>query len=203
MRMYATRVPADAPPGSIGNCRGILRNLDTRQPIRWPIWFDYHDDRQQLCDFEAWMYDEKTCKKLYATGQKAESLRYIGMARLFFIPRAPDFRVKPTSPRELAESLDDARQRLVEPKLRVIGEECEERGCHRLSCFRVSWEQEIEPQRDADGRLHERAVTREAHCYCAYHARLPRFTSRRGVETEVAVEKPDPVKIHYEEVRPQ
>ena len=186
----------DAPPGSIKNARGMLRNRDTGEVIRWVIWAEIPEDPEQLGEFEAFRSNPEDWRE---KGFPLSEIRYTGRARLQFVPAAPRIGVRPTSPRELAESLDDARRRLVEPKLLVIGEECEERGCHRLSCFRVSWEQEIEPQRDADGRLHERAVAREAHCYCEYHARLPRFTTRRGVETEVEVEKPDPVKIHYEE----
>ena len=176
--------------------RGLLQNLDTREIIRWVRWAEIPDDPEQPGEFEAFRTEPEAYK---AKCLPLSDIIYRGKARLRFVPAAPRIGVKPTSPRELAESLADARRRLVEPKLLVIGEECEERGCHRLSCYRVSWEQEIDPQRDADGRLHERAVAREAHCYCEYHARLPRFTSRRGVEAEVAVEKPDPVKIHYEE----
>lgn len=120
-------------------------------------------------------------------GLNLADLVYRGTCRLRFIPAAP-LRVKPSDPRDLAGSLDEARRRLVEPKLLIPGEECEQRGCHRLSRWKVTEEQEIEPEVTADGRQHERAICVRVRSFCDRHYRLPVFKSVRGVEQEVEVE---------------
>ncbi len=169
--------------------RGLLMNRDTRQPIRWVRWAEIPEDPEQPGEFEAFHMNPEQAK---AQGIPLTDIIYRGKARLRFIPAAPRIPGKPTSERDLAGSLDEARKSLVNPKLLIPGEECEYPGCHRLSEWRVSDEQEIEPQADAEGKLGERAITTRVRCYCSKHYRLPTFKSRRGVENEVPIEEARP-----------
>lgn len=165
--------------------RGMVRNRDTGELIRWVRWAEIPEDPEQPGEFEAFRSNPEEWK---ARGLPLSEIIYRGRARLQFIPAAPRIGGRPTSARELYESLDDARKSLVNPKLLVPGEECEERFCHRLASWQVADEHEIEPHTDAEGRRHERAVTVRVHCYCDRHFRLPVMVSRRGVESEVNVE---------------
>ena len=189
-RMYASKnLPADAPPGSLYQCRGFLKNRDTNQPIRWPRWFDLADDPEQPTDFEAFRCEPQAWKD---KGLDLHEIVYRGRARLLFIPRGPTFAATPTSRRDLSGSLEEAKRRHVNPKLLIPGEECDYPGCHRLSEWRVSDEQEIDPERDTTGAEYERAITTRVRCYCSRHYRLPTFTTVRGVEREEEVEEGRP-----------
>ena len=165
--------------------RGILRNRDTEQIIRFVRWAVIPDDPEQPGEFEAFRSEPEAWKAL---GFPLSEILYRGTARLQFIPAAPRYGVRPSSQRDLDESLTEARARLVEPKLLVPGEECMEPDCHRLACWKVSDEVEIEPQRDEDGNLYERAVTTRVRIYCHRHFRLPTCTNTRGVQSEIDVE---------------
>jgi hypothetical protein len=169
--------------------RGMLINAETGQPIRWVRWADVPDHPEQQGDFEAFTINPDDAK---ARGIPLADTVYRGRCRMRFVPAAPRFASTPTSQRDLNGSLEDARRRLVQPKLLVPGEECDEPGCHRLSAFRVSDEVEIEPQRDAEGRQLERAVATRIRSYCDKHYRLPTFTSTRGVQSEVEIEEARP-----------
>lgn len=166
--------------------RGLFIDVATRRPLRWPVWVDLQDNPALESDFCAFREEPNAA---LARGTPLETIRYRGKARLRFIRAAPVFGRKPSDPRDLAGSLDEARRRFVEPKLLIPGEECEYPGCHRLSAYRVSDEQEIEPERDAQGRLCERAVVTRVRCYCPWHYQLPRFKSVRGVESEVPIQE--------------
>jgi hypothetical protein len=165
--------------------RGLLVDAETGRLIRWARWAEVPDDPRQPGEYEAWRYPEAECRARFAAGEPREALLLRRRCRLRFVPAAP-LAVRPTDPRDLAGSLDEARRRWA-PKLLVCGEECEEPGCHRLSAWWVSDERLIEPERDADGVLHERAVTTRARAYCDRHYRGPVQTSLRGVESEVEV----------------
>ena len=169
--------------------RGMFIDRDTNRPVRWIVWAEIPDDPEQMADYEAFRSNPEEWK---ARGFPLSEIRYKGRCRLRFIPSAPRYGVRPTSQKDLQGSLDEARKRLVEPKLLIPGEECEERGCHALSEYRVSWEQIIEPALDEAGNLCERAVMTQVHCYCSKHYRLPRMVSQRGVESEVEVEEGRP-----------
>ncbi len=169
--------------------RGLLMNRDTGERIRFVRWAEIPDDPEQPGEFEAFRCEPEAYKAL---GFPLTDIIYRGKARLRFIPVAPRIPGKPTSERDLAGSLDEARKSLVNPKLLIPGEECEYPGCHRLSEWRVSDEQEIEPQADAEGNLGERAITLRVRCYCSKHYRLPTFTSRRDVTNEVPIEEARP-----------
>lgn len=165
--------------------RGMLFDAETGRPIRWVRWAEVPDDPEQQGEFEAFRVDPKEAK---ARGVPLAEIVYQGRCRLRFVPAAPRFGIKPSDARDMAESLDDARRRLVQPKLLIPGEECDEHGCHRLSCWRVSDEVEIEPRTLADGRLAERAITTRVRSYCHMHYRLPTFETIRGVQSEVKVD---------------
>lgn len=169
--------------------RGMLINRDTGKPVRWVRWAEIPDDPEQPGEYEAFRTEPEAWK---AQGLPLSDIIYRDKARLRFIPAAPRIAGKPTSQRDLAGSLDEARRSLVNPKLLVLGEECEYPGCHRLSEWRVSYEQEIEPQADGLGGLGQRAITTEIHDYCSRHYQLPRFKSLRGVESEVQLEEGRP-----------
>lgn len=169
--------------------RGMLFDAATGRPIRWCRWAEIPDDPEEEGEFEAFSREPTEAQRL---GIPLESIVYRGRARLRFVPAAPRFGHTPTSQRDLSGSLDDARRRLVEPKLLIPGEECDEPGCHRLSEWRVSDEQEIEPQTDSEGVRHERAVTCRVRCYCSAHYKPPRFVNLRGVESEVPIEEARP-----------
>lgn len=165
--------------------RGVFLNVITGQLLRWPIWVDLENTCLES-EFEAFREEPNAA---LARGTPLDAIRYRGKARLRFLKAAPVFGCKPSDPRDLAGSLDEARRRFVEPKLLIPGEECEEPGCHRLSAYRVSDEQEIEPETDAMGRKCERAIAIRVRCYCPWHYQLPRFKSVRGVESEVPIEE--------------
>lgn len=173
--------------------RGLLINRDTRQPIRWVRWAEIPEDPEAPGEFEAFLTEPQAYR---ARGLPLSDILYRGRARLRFIPAAPRFGPRPTSARELYESLDDARRSLVRrlepPAVLIPGvvpiHECEVATCHQPAWWLVSDEREIEPQRDAEGREHERAVTVAAHYFCDRHFRLPTVVSRRGVESEVETE---------------
>ena len=174
---------------SRSGARGMLMNLDSGKPIRWVRWADVPETTEQEGDYEAFHMNPEQAKQ---QGIPLSEIIYRGRCRMRFIPAAPAFRSTPTSQRDLSGSLEEARKRLVEPKLLVPGEECDEPKCHRLSEYRVSDEVEIEPERDSEGRLFERAVTTRVRCYCGAHYRLPRFVNTRGVEREVETEEGRP-----------
>jgi hypothetical protein len=171
--------------------RGLLMNLDTGKPIRWVRWADVPESTEQQGEFEAFRCNPEQAK---AQGIPLSEIIYRGKCRMRFVPAAPRIPGKPSNQRDLSGSLDDARKRLVEPKLLIPGEECEYPGCHNLSAFRCSEEVEIEPEVDAEGKAYERAVTVRVRCYCSNpkHYRNPVFTSIRGVQSEVAVEEGRP-----------
>jgi hypothetical protein len=169
--------------------RGVFLDVATGRPLRWAIWVDLAEDPRLESEFEAFREEPNAALK---RGILPGTLRYRGRARLRFIPAAPVWRPKPSSPRDLAGSLDEARRRFVVPKLLIPGEECEEPGCHGLSEYRVSDEQEIEPEVDATGRKCERAVALRVRCYCSRHYRQPTFKSVRGVEQEVEITEARP-----------
>jgi hypothetical protein len=165
--------------------RGLLIDVDANRPVRWVRWADIPEDPNQPGEYEAFRSDPEEARR---QGVQLSALVYRGRCRLRFVPAAPRLSGKPTSPRDMIASLDDARRRLVQPKLLIPGELCQERGCHRLASWKCSDEVEIEPERDADGRQHERAVTVRVHSWCDAHFCLPVFQSVRGVEQEVSVE---------------
>ncbi len=142
--------------------RGLFLDVATGRPVRWVVWADLPDDASQEAEYEAFL-EEPTAA--VARGIPLEAIRYRGRARLRFVRAAPVFGVKPTSPRDLAGSLDEARAR-VDKRLLVLGEECSEPRCHRMARWSVSWEQIIEPERDAEGKLHERAVCVRRLAFC-------------------------------------
>lgn len=174
---------------SRSGARGVLLNAETGQRIRWVRWADIPEDHEQQGEYEAFSRDPEEAK---ARGIPLADIIYRGRCRLRFVPAAPRFTCTPTSERDLAGSLDEARRRLVDQRLLVLGLECDEPGCHRQAQYRVSDEQEIEPQRDAEGHQFERAIAVRARCYCARHYRLPTLTSMRGVQAEVEVEEARP-----------
>lgn len=170
--------------------RGVFLDAATGQPVRWVIWADLADDPALESEYEAFRSDPREALR---AGVLPGTLRYRGRARLRFIPAAPLFRVKPTDPRDLAGSLVEGRQRFrkARPLIFVPGTdhpECDEPLCHQPAAWSVSDEQEIEPERDAEGRLHERAITVRPRFYCSAHYRAPTFCNVRGVESEVPEE---------------
>jgi hypothetical protein len=163
----------------------MLINAETGKLIRWVIWAELPDDPTRQGEFEAFREEPNSA---LTRGILPALLKYRGKARLRFVRAAPVFGPKPSDPRDLAGSLEEGRRRFVERKLLIPGEECNVRGCHRLSQWRVSDEQEIEPEVDAEGRRCERAVVTRVRSYCSWHYALPRFKSVRGVESEVEIE---------------
>lgn len=164
--------------------RGLLINADTGKPIRWVCWADLPDDPQQQGEYEAFR-EEPTAA--LARGIPLSSLRYQGRARLRFVRAAPVFRSRPSERRDLMGSLAEARAR-VDRRLLVLSEECCEPRCHQRAQWAVSWEQLIEPERDSEGKLHERAVCVRQLAFCSSHYRPPVVRNLRGVESEVEVE---------------
>jgi hypothetical protein len=165
--------------------RGLFIDVVTGRQLRWVIWVDLQDDPALLSEFEAFREEPNAA---LARGILPAALRYRGKAQLRFVRAAPVFGPKPSDPRDLAGSLEEGRRRFVQRKLLIPGEECEVRGCHRLSEWCVSDEQEIEPEVDREGRRCERAVVTRVRSYCSRHYELPRFKSVRGVESEVEIE---------------
>jgi hypothetical protein len=166
--------------------RGLLVNVETGALIRFTLWAEIPDDPRQPGEYEAWRWPPDECRRRYAAGEQRESLVVRGRCRLRFVPAAPLFAPRPSAREDLAGSLDEARRR-VDRRLLVLGTECSEPLCHRPATWAVSWEQLIEPERDADGNLHERAVCVRRVAYCEAHYRPPRQRSLRGVESEVPV----------------
>jgi hypothetical protein len=164
--------------------RGVLLNAETGQPIRWAKWAEIPDDPSQPGEFEAFR-EEPTAAA--ARGIPATAILYRGRCRLRFIPAAPRFGTKPSAVRDLVGSLDEARRR-VDKRLLILSDECDEPGCHRWADWQVAHEQLIEPEVDAQGKRHERAVTVKIENWCAKHYRPPVQTNQRGVESEVEVE---------------
>ncbi len=172
--------------------RGLLMNRDTGERIRFVRWAEIPDDPEQPGEFEAFRCEPEAYKAL---GLPLTDIIYRGKARLRFIPAAPRIPGKPTSERDLAGSLDEARARLQCKPLLIDPNnprECDEPKCHRLALWIVSDEQEIEPQADGKGALGERAVMLGGRFYCNYHYRQPTFTSVRGVTNEVPIEEARP-----------
>lgn len=173
--------------------RGLLVRLDTGQPVRWVVWADVPESPEQPGEFEAWRFHPDECKRRYAGGVPREQLVYRERCRLRFVPAAPLFAPKPSDPRDLIGSLEEGRRRFARPRrvARVTGTgrpECDEPLCHRPADWSVSDEQEIEPERDADGKQYERAVTVRPRFYCHAHYANPTFTDLRGVQSEVPEE---------------
>jgi hypothetical protein len=165
--------------------RGLFIELATGRPLRWVIWVELADDPRLQSEFEAFREEPNSA---LARGILPAALRYRGRARLRFVRAAPVFGPKPSDPRDLVGSLEEARRRFVRAKLLIPGEECEEPLCHRLSAWLVGWERLIEPERDAQGRLCERAVTIAVKGYCDRHYRNPVQVSECGVESEIKIE---------------
>lgn len=107
--------------------------------------------------------------------------KYRGRTRLKWIPTQKRFKYPITPSGPIPQ---EARPERI---IMLPGEECDEPKCHKLAEWRVSWEQEVEPEKDSDGVLNERAVTTHSYKYCSWHYRPPVFTSLRGVACEVAV----------------
>jgi len=172
-------------------------NLDTGKPIRWVRWADIPESVEQQGEFEAFRCNPEEWQ---GKGLPLSEIIYRGKCRMRFVPAAPKIGSKPTTPRELFDSLDDARKRLVvfvePPPILIPGlvqiHECEVRACHKPAYFQVSDEQEIEPQVDENGREYERAIMLMPHWFCARHFRLPTIVSRRGVQSEVKIEEGEP-----------
>lgn len=163
--------------------RGLFLDLATGKPIRWLIWVEMANSPEQESVFEAFREEPNAA---VARGVLLDAIRYRGKARLRFLPAAPVFGVKPTPARDLMGSLAEARSR-VDQRLLVLGKECAEPRCHKLARWQVSFEQLIEPERDAEGKLHERAVCVRRLAFCENHYRAPRVISIRGVESEVEI----------------
>lgn len=166
--------------------RGVFVRADTRQPVRFVRWYD-----DATHEFEAFRCDPEIAK---ARGIPLSSLLYRGRCRLEFRPAAP---LVPAPTGRLATStpLEEIRREVlkggeikVRPILTVPGErrpECDEPLCHRAADYAVAVEQLVEPEKDAEGKLWERAVTVATAVWCAWHYRPPRQISQRGVEYEL------------------
>lgn len=159
--------------------RGLVIDLDAGRPVRWCRWAD-----TDTGEYEAFRSDPDEARRL---GQPVTPLLYRGRARLRFVPAVTVSPPRPSDPRDLAGSLEEARRRYCRPILALPGRGCEERLCNRLAEYEVSDEVEIEPEIGDGGGAYERAVTVGVRRYCAWHFRGPTFTSMRGVESEVGV----------------
>jgi hypothetical protein len=174
--------------------RGLFIDLATGRPLRWVVWVDLQDDPRLESEFEAFREEPNAA---LARGILPAALRYRGKARLRFVRAAPVFGPKPSDPRDLVGSLEEARRRFVRarPVLIIPGlkvPECDERFCHRPAYWAVSDEQEVMPEVDAQGRKCERAVTVRPRFYCDRHYRPPTFVNLRGVQSEVKIEEARP-----------
>ena len=171
---------------------GVLVDAGRGRPIRWARRAVIPDDPREPGEWEAWRYPPAECKARFAAGEPEEALVVRGRCRLRFVESA-GFLGKPSDRRDLLGSLEDARRHfgtarpvIVIPGLAVP--ECIVPGCRRPAAWSVSDEQEIEPEVGADGRKYERAVCTLVRCYCSRHYQPPRFTSLRGVQSEVPEE---------------
>lgn len=114
--------------------------------------------------------------------------KYTGRARLKFI-EGKSIPLKVPSAVDARAALEEVNEyrRTISPKLLVLDECCEAKGCHRLSEWYVGHERQLEPVRMPNGKLHERQVIISTHAYCSQHYRLPVSVNQRGVESEVQV----------------
>jgi hypothetical protein len=172
----------------------MLINAETGALIRWVIWAELPDDPTRQGEYEAFREEPNAA---LARGILPAALRYRGKARLRFVRAAPVFGPKPSDPRDLAGSLEEARRRFVRarPVLIIPGldvPECDEPLCHRPAWWSVSDEQEVMPEVDAQGKKCERAVTVRPRYYCDRHYRPPTFVNLRGVQFEVKIEEARP-----------
>lgn len=168
--------------------RGTFRRADNGQPVRWVRWYD-----DQTQEWEAFRVDPQLAKQ---RGIPLATLLYRGRCPLVFTPTNP-VEAKPLGRQASSTPLEEIRREVLkggevkaEPILFVPGmptPECEEPLCHRPAVWSVAVEQLVEPERGADGKLYERAVTVAAACFCDRHYRNPRQISERGVENEIVV----------------
>ncbi len=149
---------------------GTWANLDTGE---WKAWAATHDGKR------------------VAFPKREVS----GRCPLRFVESyAPQVPARPALPdgagdRAQGEALRQQYRRTTDRILIVRGVGCEQPGCGRPAAYRVADELLLEPETDAAGRQHERAMTVASHRYCARHYRAPRQLAPNG-DTVCRVEVP-------------
>lgn len=149
--------------------RGILKNADTGQPIRWSFWFDL-----ETGEYKAFRMDPKAAK---ARGIPLPSIVYHGRTRLRWEPTAI-VQALPTAPVP-APVVDHSRRRQFARCLALQDRPCQRYGCNRLATWKVA-DEVLLPPVEADGRKFETAETVGVRFYCEHHYKLPKLFDRRG-----------------------
>ncbi len=161
---------------------GMLVDASTGQPVRWAQWAN-----METGEYRAFKVHPAQVRALRALGRPLAEMIFTGRAgHLRFIPFAPRAgKPKKHTREELAALAREARR--GEPTIMTEGQECDEPKCHKLACWRVSDEQQIESAIGKDGKEKEQAITIKVRRYCSRHYRFPTFCSLRGVESETIV----------------
>lgn len=173
--------------------RGEFRRADNGQVIRWVRWYD---DVTHV--FEAFRYDPQIAGD---RGVPLRSILYQGRCELVFRETAvaapkPSGRIAPATPlAEIKREILKGGEVRATPIVYVPGApliECMEPKCHQAAAWSVATERIVEPERGDDGKLYERAIAVDVHCWCNRHYRAPIQISARGVESEVPITRARP-----------
>lgn len=158
--------------------RGVLIDADRGQPIRFARWANL-----ETGEFKAFRSDPAEAKRL---GIPLSTLLYEGRARLRFEERFVYPKSNGIAP-SVAAALARTR-RTYQHVQQIEGQECEARGCHKLANWAVTDERECAPTPGGfEGRLCQTAEITHVSLLCHKHYREPRWTSLRGVESEVPI----------------